>query len=41
LHLGLPMEVEAVLGTDSWNYKQLIGRAREFMEMSEATADRY
>jgi Fe2+ or Zn2+ uptake regulation protein len=33
--------VEAVLGADSWNYKQVLARAREFKEMSEATVNRY
>ena len=33
--------VEAVLGTGSKNYKGVIGRAREVLEMSEATANRY
>lgn len=33
--------IEAVLGADSQNYKNAISRAREFFQMSEATANRY
>jgi hypothetical protein len=33
--------VEAVLGTDSKNYKSVISQARELFTMSEATANRY
>ena len=33
--------VETVLGNDSRSYKSVVGRAREFLEMSEATANRY
>ena len=33
--------VEAVLGTDSKNYKNVISQARELFAMSEATANRY
>jgi hypothetical protein len=33
--------VEKVLGADSWNYKSVTSRAREFLSMSEATANRY
>ena len=33
--------VEAVLGSESRNYKSVVTRARESLEMSEATTNRY